>query len=234
MRKVELRYYEAQIKYTKDEIPGQTAAIREQRSEAARRAHASIAAIKDVYVELFAPVQQLIEDSIIIKEGFKLTFDSSIIERTFQRDFFESYISQGAAGSFYSKDKGAVVLEEMRADYDFNNADDAIAFVEKIVSYLERDMRTAQQGRINITSQLRKRVEVKALYDYLWTFPYLEPEYSLQLDGKDLSLLSPGERGTLLLVFYLLVDKSNNPIIVDQPEENLVPRYSSWVVTILR
>jgi predicted ATPase len=62
---------------------------------------------------------------------------------------------------------------------------------------------------------------VKDLYDYLWSLEYLKPEYSLKLDGKDLSHLSPGERGTLLLVFYLLVDKSNKPIIVDQPEENL-------------
>ena len=62
---------------------------------------------------------------------------------------------------------------------------------------------------------------MKALYDFLWSFGYLEPEYSLKLDGKDLSHLSPGERGTLLLIFYLLVDKSNKPIIVDQPEENL-------------
>ena len=59
------------------------------------------------------------------------------------------------------------------------------------------------------------------MYDYLWSMDYLEPEYSLRLDGKELSHLSPGERGTLLLVFYLLVDKSSKPIIVDQPEENL-------------
>jgi hypothetical protein len=66
-------------------------------------------------------------------------------------------------------------------------------------------------------------VQPKQLYDYLWSFPfpYLESEYSLKLDGKDLSHLSPGERDTLLLVFFLLVDKSNKPIIVDQPEENL-------------
>lgn len=62
---------------------------------------------------------------------------------------------------------------------------------------------------------------MKELYDFLWTLSYLNPEYSLTLDGKELSRLSPGERGTLLLVFYLLVDKNNNPIIVDQPEENL-------------
>ncbi len=33
--------------------------------------------------------------------------------------------------------------------------------------------------------------------------------------------LSPGQRGALLLIFYLLVDKGRNPIILDQPEENL-------------
>ena len=33
--------------------------------------------------------------------------------------------------------------------------------------------------------------------------------------------LSPGERGTLLLVFYLLIDRRTDPLIIDQPEENL-------------
>ena len=32
---------------------------------------------------------------------------------------------------------------------------------------------------------------------------------------------APGERGTLLLVFYLLVDKDDIPLMIDQPEENL-------------
>ena len=33
--------------------------------------------------------------------------------------------------------------------------------------------------------------------------------------------MSPGERGTLLLVFYLLLDKDDIPLVIDQPEENL-------------
>jgi predicted ATPase len=214
-------YYEAQLKYIKEQLPQEIAAVEEQRRMAAWKVHASIAAIKDAYRELFASVQELIEGSVIIKEGFKLTFDSSIIERTLQQDLFEKYINQGVAGSFCGKEKGATVLEELRAEYDFNKADDAIAFIDKVTTYLRQDMRSAQQGKMNIVSQLRKHVEPKQLYDYLWSFPYLEPEYSLKLDGKDLSHLSPGERGTLLLVFYLLVDRSNNPIIVDQPEENL-------------
>lgn len=216
-----VRGLEAQLKYVKEQLPQEIADVQAKRRAAAVKVHESIAAIKDVYRELFSSVQELIEGSVIIKEGFKLTFDSSIIERTLQQDIFEKYINQGVAGSFCGKDKGASMLEELRAEYDFNKADDAIAFAEKVISYLDHDMRTAQQGRMSIGAQLRKHVETGQFYDYLWAFPYLQPEYSLKLDGKDLSHLSPGERGTLLLVFYLLVDKSNHPIIVDQPEENL-------------
>jgi hypothetical protein len=175
--------------------------VENDRRAAARKVHESIAAIKDVYRELFASVQELIEGSVIIKEGFKLTFDSSIIERSLQQDIFEKYINQGVAGSFCGKDKGATLMEELRAEFDFNKADDAIGFAEKVMSNLRQDMRTPQLGRMAIASQLRKHVETRQLYDYLWGFPYLEPEYSLKLDGKDLGHLSPGERGTLLLVF---------------------------------
>ena len=41
------------------------------------------------------------------------------------------------------------------------------------------------------------------------------------MGDKELHQLSPWERGTLLLVFYLLVDKDDIPLVIDQPEENL-------------
>jgi hypothetical protein len=216
-----LAYYDAQLSYVKDVLPGELEALRNQRVIVIRTIHADIASIRDVYTELFASVQKLIEESVIIREGFKLTFESSIIDHTFQRDFFDKYINQGVAGSFYSKDKGAVRLDEIRAEYDFNEVNDAVAFVEQILEHLTHDRRTTALSRTNLSDQLRKNATSKDLYDYLWSLGYLEPEYSLRLDGKELSHLSPGERGTLLLVFYLLVDKSSNPIIVDQPEENL-------------
>jgi len=216
-----LKWYEAQLAYIAKMLPDDIALLQKQRQEIAEEIHKCVAAIRDVYKELFGSVQELIGGSVIIKEGFKLTFESSIVERTFQTEFFDRYISQGNVGSFYNKERGAATLEELRADFDFNSADETIGFVEKVVAYLQSDMRNPQKPKTGIATQLRKNVDVKGLYDFLWTFSYLEPEYSLKLDGKDLSHLSPGERGTLLLVFYLLVDKSNKPIIVDQPEENL-------------
>jgi predicted ATPase len=41
------------------------------------------------------------------------------------------------------------------------------------------------------------------------------------MGDRDLQQLSPGEKGALLLSFYLLVDREDRPLIIDQPEENL-------------
>ena len=62
---------------------------------------------------------------------------------------------------------------------------------------------------------------VEGFYDFLYGLGYLEPQYALKMDGKELFELSPEERGLLLLLFYLFVEKNDGPLIVDQPEENL-------------
>lgn len=50
---------------------------------------------------------------------------------------------------------------------------------------------------------------------------YIDINYNLKLGEKMLSKLSPGERGLVLLIFYLVLDKDNLPLIIDQPEDNL-------------
>lgn len=69
---------------------------------------------------------------------------------------------------------------------------------------------------------LSKQVkDVKRLYDLLFSFEYFDARYELRLGGKNLNQLSPGEKGLLLLVFYLHLDKEKTPLIIDQPEDNL-------------
>ncbi|MCW5690803.1 MAG: hypothetical protein KIT48_00405 [Pseudolabrys sp.] len=216
-----LRYFEAQLKHLKEQLPGEIADAKLERRVIAKSIHKCISAIRDVYAELFAPVQKLIQDSIVVKDGFKLSFVSSIVQRGFGSDFFEQHISQGVNGSFCGKEAGELRLAELLEDCDFNDPDQAINFVQTIEDHLTSDCRSPKKPAMLVSDQLRKRATVSGLYDFLWSFGYLIPEYSLKLDGKDLTQLSPGERGALLLVFYLLVDKSDRPIIVDQPEENL-------------
>ena len=46
-------------------------------------------------------------------------------------------------------------------------------------------------------------------------------EFGLTLQGRPLEELSPGERGLVLLIFYLALSNNKQPIIIDQPEDNL-------------
>ena len=68
---------------------------------------------------------------------------------------------------------------------------------------------------------MRKERTVQQVLDYVFSLTYLKPRYSIKWFGKEIDELSPGERGALLLVFYLLIDRRDIPLIIDQPEENL-------------
>lgn len=218
-----LQYFMHQLAYLDQALQSEIEAAKTKRIGIARAIYGCIAQIRDIYAQLFAPVQQLIEGNPVIREGFKLSFSTSIIERMFRQEFFDHYVTQGINGSFCGKDAGESRLNEIINGYDFNDIDQTLAFVQNVVKHMEYDHRTKEPDKnpTNVAAQLRKNVKAEDLYDYVWSFDYLQPEYSLMLDGKDLNQLSPGERGSLLLVFYLLVDKSDIPIIVDQPEENL-------------
>jgi predicted ATPase len=88
---------------------------------------------------------------------------------------------------------------------------------------LHFDLRDSVNGEpeVSVSDQLRKGVEPLAAYDFLFSLSFLKPKYKLNYGGYEINQLSPGERGLLLLVFYLLIDKDDIPLVIDQPEENL-------------
>jgi len=70
-------------------------------------------------------------------------------------------------------------------------------------------------------SQLIKTPDPFVSFLFIFSLDYLEPRYILKLGEKELHQLSPGEKGTLLLIFYLLVDRNEIPLVLDQPDENI-------------
>ena len=61
----------------------------------------------------------------------------------------------------------------------------------------------------------------KVFYEYLFFLDYLDINFVLKLGGRPLQNLSAGEKGIVLLVFYLALNKNEIPLIIDQPEDNL-------------
>ena len=140
-------------------------------------------------------------------------------------DEFLQFINQSALGSFRGQEEGRSMLRSF-TDQVTSWEDEAQVFaaLDLIVEALHADKRdeiTTPNARRDVFKQMKAKKTVQELYDYLFGFDYLDTKYDLKVDGKDLSELSPGERGGLLLVFYLMLDRQEIPLVIDQPEDNL-------------
>lgn len=201
-------------------IPVQLEKLYIERKNILKEIYSKKVSLKDKYIHYYAPVESFIKNhKLVQQQQIRLEFTVSITQQDFS-DHFLSLVDQGRSGAFYGKDAGKNKLEESLAKKDFNIADDSIGFAEEITSLLKYDDRT-KTLRENLTMQFVKGISPSEVYDYIFSFDYLQPIYSLNWAGKGLEQLSPGERGNLLLIFYLLIDQEQIPLILDQPEDNL-------------
>ena len=96
-------------------------------------------------------------------------------------------------------------------------------------SILEVELKKVTDGftlfegeNISIEGQLRENYSLEDFYNWLFDPTNFEIVSSLQFDDTDLYALSPGQKGIILLMLFLEIDKGDyRPLIIDQPEENL-------------
>lgn len=174
-------------------------------------------------------VKQAIDDEIVKCRRqlgeYNLTIEAGLRFASSFFDEFLKFIHQSAMGSFRGQEDGRAMLRRFTDAVD-NWEDEGQVFraLETIVEALHVDMRDEgwdEPPVRDVFKQMKSQKTPQELYDYLFGFDYLEPKYDLKVDGKDLSELSPGERGGLLLIFYLMLDRQEIPLVIDQPEDNL-------------
>lgn len=170
--------------------------------------------------ELFRPVSDFIATFEELKERYDVKLNVSLEYYNFLDKFFV-FINQGRVGSFSGKEEGYKRMSDLLEKSHFDSQEGFIEFSREILRHLKFDQRSAEAEPVDINTQLKKGVELSQLYDFIFHFDYLQPVYNLNLGTKTLLELSPGERGALLLIFYLLLDKDDIPLLIDQPEENL-------------
>jgi len=201
-------------------LPDRLVELRKSRITLAKAIHGHIVSAVNEYKRLYEPVQTFVRSAEQMDMPLPLDFEVKIDESGFQEQFLNR-LNRQARGSFSGIDESALLVRNLLKEAGFAADDDAIAFAEQIDDMLCHDRRDAQGRETRLSDQLRKGVEPQEILDYLYGLVYLAPRYSLTYDRQEISQLSPGERGLLLLVFYLLVDKDDIPIVIDQPEENL-------------
>jgi hypothetical protein len=131
-----------------------------------------------------------------------------------------SHINQNRTGSFHGVKEGSALAGRLAKSADFVSWSGVRLFLESVDKHLRFvDADVTKPKSIN--SQLMKGRTVEALYDTVYGLRYLKPHYALTLGGKDIPTLSPGEKGALLILFRLLFDPEDIPLVIDQPEYSL-------------
>lgn len=203
-------------------LPNEIAILRKQREGKTREIYRETVKLADAYRLLYKPVQDFIDGQKIASEKIPLNFEVTIAEEGFQQNFLER-INRQVRGTFSGVEDSDSLLRQLLQSVDFNSEGSVIAFVNEVHDSLHTDKRSgAAQGNVlKVSDQLRKGETVGLIYDFIFPLSFLVPRYTLKYGGHEIHQLSPGERGLLLLVFYLLIDKDDIPLVIDQPEENL-------------
>lgn len=123
-------------------------------------------------------------------------------------------------GNFREIDSLKGSLSELSDDYYKNNFSETS--LQSNLDKMLQQFTMFEEEEILIEDQLRENYTIEDFYNWLFNPSYFEIISSLKFDGTDLHFLSPGQKGTILLMLYLEIDKADyRPLIIDQPEENL-------------
>lgn len=189
-------------------VDSQTALI-----DLARQIHKSLEGELTAVTDLYGPASQYIEASTVVKNaGLEFKAELSVISR----------------------------LQSVRAMVDGRKSPDLLAWLsdlpERIDGQLWVDLepeleasfrrltheRGAETGPVrHPLDALRGGSSAADFITDLLSLEWIEVRFGLTGDGLPLALLSPGQRGLVLALFYLIVDLRTTPLLLDQPEENL-------------
>ncbi len=215
-----IKYFENELTYITTKLAEELSTEIIKRKELLKKLFAKKLEILNSFKTFYQPITDYFskEGDILKEYEIKLDVENKL---TGFEDKFLAQISSGAKGSFYGSEDARRKLLEIVQHSKWETEDDIVSFLDTIIDNLKFDKRPNNDEKREVDKQLKSDYTVEGLYDFLFTINYLEPIYKLKLNEKNIEELSPGERGALLLIFYLALDRNDIPLVIDQPEENL-------------
>lgn len=207
-----LTHYQNELTYLNEQLESDYQNACEQRIDIVKNLFALKEKAVDIYNRIYTPISHQIssllkelDDGIEFSAEIKLS-DENIAERLL------AYINQRLSGRFRGKVEAHEQMQDIIKAVDWGTADGVLDFISQVMSSLVDDDFDLHARRISNKEEF---------YSLLYGLQYIDVSFRLKMGGRNLEELSPGERGIVLLIFYLALSKSNMPIIVDQPEDNL-------------
>lgn len=205
-----IKYYVHELQYITEDLYTDYEKACEERQSIVNNIYELYLKKMETYKLLYKPIEEKLQ-RILSQNSENIEFETIInINKDF-RDRFISYIHQNVDSPYKGKVEGKEYLNSIIRSVDFNTYNGIKLFVEKLQCSISENKNTIKKLVPNTLE----------CYNYLNKLEYLNISFTLKLDGKMLNELSPGQRGNVLLIFYLALSKNEEPIIIDQPEDNL-------------
>lgn len=216
-----IAYIADQVRYVDENLPGEIEQVLSSRRTLMQKLFLKKSEVIQLYATSYQPISNFISQYGHLMKDYQINLSVELILDGFLQKFFD-HISQGAKGTYIGVEEGNKYLVELIPQFNLNTSDGVISFLDSVIESLFTDKRADQSNsKRDIELQLKKGYSIHDLYRFLFSLDYLKPTFKLNLGNKAITELSPGERGALLLIFYLFLDKDDRPLIIDQPEENL-------------
>lgn len=193
-----IKFYEKELNYLNNNLPSDITQSKEARNSVVNDIYIQKQQIQVVFNKMKEAISEILKE---YSEGQNISIETAFkLDKSFYNQFFD-YVNR--YGAFYSS--GDEEIRKIMRKYNFDDSNQILTFITEL---FQLDIRFKDDRK-------------QDFYNFICSLSYLHPEYDLRLNGKSLGQLSPGEKGGLLLVFYLVLDKDNKPLIIDQPEDNL-------------
>lgn len=211
-----LKYFNNELAFILEELSEQIEGKKKERIEVTINIYTQKSSIVDIYSKFKANIDKKLEENMDEIKEYKISLDASMQIKNFVQNFLD-FIDKGRAGFFYGHEEAVKKIKTIVETVDPNNQESVITFLNDIINKLELKGDEKQ----NPFTQIKDSKSLQDFYDFLFGLKYLDEKYELKFSGKSIEQLSPGERGAALIVFYLLLDNDDKPLIIDQPEDNL-------------
>jgi len=172
---------------------------------------------KSILEELYAPLR----NKASTKDGIQMEFFARIelnVESFFRKG--QNVLDFSRKGRYYRGEKVLFeAIKDIAVSIELGEVEDITGEIEK----LHNSFKTDKDGKeLDIQSQLLKGKKKLDFYNWIFDTTDFKVAYNIKYQGTSLELLSPGKKGVVLLLMYLVLDTENSvPLIIDQPEENL-------------
>ena len=195
------------------EAPDRMDQVRDEIIEHAGRIHAALRAQLDAVDSLYAPASDFIARSEVVKSA-GLEFNAELRMLPTWRSV-PTGLDGRRNGDFSDW------LAQLPQRIEDTSWEQLSTQLKEALVRLEHERGEPEDPVRDPANALRSTTTLDEFLMSMFDLSWLEVRFGLTGDGLPLSQLSPGQRGLVLALFYLVVDRRTTPLLLDQPEENL-------------